>query len=140
MTAESRRRLGHLSSHWARRRTAILDAWRLAAHRDPQQTTVASLSRAQVNDRIPQVRDAFERKLRARPGGAGAPAADDEKSLEEVKHGLHRWQQGYRLEELMHEWGHLHVCLFNEIEAYAAKHPAFDRETLMYVNHQLILL
>jgi hypothetical protein len=68
---------------------------------------VHSLTRGQFNDHIPQVLDAFERKLRSRPGGAAASAADLETKKEEVKHGLHRWQQGYRLQELMREWGHL---------------------------------
>jgi hypothetical protein len=57
-----------------------------------------------------------------------------------VKHGLHRWQQGYRLQELMHEWGHLQLCIFQVVETFAAAHREFERETLMEVNHQMITL
>ena len=138
MTENTLRQLDDLSAHLAERRDAILACWREAADADPEQTTVASLTRAQFNDHIPQVLDAFERKLRARPGGNRAAAADEEKKLEDVKHGLHRWQQGYRLRELMHEWGHLHRCLFEELEQYVAARPEVGREALSAANRALI--
>jgi len=122
------------------RRKAILLAWRKASGTDPGQTTAHSLTRRQFNDHIPEVLDAFERKLRSRPGGAENRAADVQKKQEEVKHGLHRWQQGYRLQELMHEWGHLHLCLADESDAFAAIHPEFNRETLAHLNRQMITL
>jgi signal transduction histidine kinase len=119
---------------------AILDRWREAADADPEQTTVASLNRAQFNDHIPQVLDAFERQLRSRPGGDRAAAAGEETRQEDVKHGLHRWQQGYRLRELMHEWGHLHRCIFEEVEHYGSTHPEVERETLAAAHRALIVL
>ena len=122
------------------RRKAILLAWRKASGTDPGQTTAHSLTRRQFNDHIPEVLDAFERKLHSRPGGSEDREADIQKKKEEVKHGLHRWQQGYRLQELMHEWGHLHLCLFDEIDAFAAIHPEFDREMLAQVTRQMITL
>lgn len=129
-----------LSNHLAKRRKAILKAWRTAACADPEQTTSDSLTRGQFNDHIPEVLDAFERKLRSRPGSANAQAADVERKQEEVKHGLHRWQQGYRLQELMREWGCLQLCLFEELHAFAATHPKFERATLIEANRQLITL
>lgn len=129
-----------LSAYLAARRQPILEAWRAAATADPAQTTVSFLTRAQFNDHIPQLLDAFERKLRARPGGQRAAEADKDKTEEDVKHGLQRWQQGYLLTELMHEWGHLHLCLFDELEAFAAAHPEIERETFMMANRELIAL
>jgi len=131
---------GALSTYLALRRPAILEAWRAAADADPAQTTVGALTRAQFNDHIPQLLAAFERKLRARPGGNRAAAADQDKTVEDVKHGLERWQQGYRLTELMHEWGHLHLCIFAEIERFAAMHPEMDRPTLAGFHRELINL
>ncbi len=59
---------------------------------------------------------------------------------EEVKHGRHRWrEQGYRLPEVLHEWGHLQLCLFEEIRAFAATHADFGRETLAEANRQAII-
>ena len=129
-----------LTDHLAVRRKAILQAWRAMIGGDPAQTTARALSRGQLNDHIPQVLDAFERKLRSRPGGREAKAADLETKQEEVKHGLHRWQQGYRLAELMHEWGHLQICLFDELNAFASVHPEVERETMVEANRQMINL
>ena len=129
-----------LCDHFAARREAVLLAWRHAVATDPQQTTARALTRGQLNDHIPQVLDAFERLLRARAGGAEARAADAEKKQEEVKHGLHRWQQGYRSQELMREWGHLQLCLFEEINAFSAAYPECGREVLVEAHRQLIAL
>jgi signal transduction histidine kinase len=129
-----------LSDYLGQRREAILAAWRKAVDGDAVQTTAHTLTRGQLNDHIPQVLDAFEQKLRARPGGVDARAADVETKKEEVKHGLHRWQQGYRLRELMHEWGHLQLCVFEEIDAFATSQPEFARETLVEANRQMITL
>jgi signal transduction histidine kinase len=127
-----------LSIHLASRREAILRAWREAAEADVEQTTVGILTRGQFNDHIPPLLDAFENKLRARLGGARAARADQAKTQEDVKHGLERWQQGYRLGELMHEWGHLHLCLYREIEAFAALNPDTTRAVLAVAHTELI--
>lgn len=140
MTEQTHQQLSLIGAHLASRRDAILQAARVAADNDPEQTTVSSLTRAQFNDHIPFVLDAFARKLQSIPGGQREASADLERNQEEVKHGLHRWQQGYRLRELLHEWGHLHHCLFNELEAFAAAHPEIDRTTLAEANRQLISL
>jgi signal transduction histidine kinase len=129
-----------LSDYLGTQREAILRAWRTAADNDPKQTTVRALTRGQFNDHIPQVLEAFERKLRSRPGGAGDRVADYVTKREEVKHGLHRWQQGYRLQELMHEWGHLQLCLFQVVEAFASSHREFERESLVEANYEMITL
>lgn len=140
MSPSKKEQFNVLGDFLAARRPAILQAWRRAADADPMQTTGRSLTRGQFNDHIPEVLDAFERKLRSRPGGAEARAADVDSKQEEVKHGLHRWQQGYRLQELMHEWGHLQLCLFDELEVFSASRPEFDRETLVEANRQMITL
>lgn len=133
-------RFDALCDHLTKRRLHILRAWRTATEADPVHQTARALNRSQFNDHIPEVLDAFEQKLRARPGGAVADAADRDKKKEEVKHGLHRWQQGYRLQELMGEWGHLQRCLFEELAVYAAAHPRFSRASLAEVNRQMISL
>lgn len=127
-----------LSQHLSTRRDAILEAARAAARRDPQLTTADSLTRAQFRDHLPRVLHAFERKLRAGPNRESTASAEEEEKDEEIKHGLHRWQQGYQLRELLHEWGHLHHCLFDELEAFAAAHPNVERSTLAEANRHLI--
>lgn len=140
MTQTKSELLVGLSEHLRTQRDSILAAWRKASDADPGQTTVRSLTRGQFNDHIPEVLDAFEQRLRSRPGGSDAHAAGRDEKEEEGKHGLHRWQQGYRLQELIHEWGHLQLCLFEEFEAYAARHPEFEHATHAEANRQMITL
>ena len=52
--------LSALASYLHGRREAILRAWRKAIDRDPEMTTGASLPRAQLDDHIPALLDAFE--------------------------------------------------------------------------------
>ncbi len=131
--------LAALSAHLSARRDAILAAARNAARHDPRQTTVDSLTRAQFEDHLPQVLAAFEGRLRvSAQAGRQARSEDGEVNSEEIEHGLHRWQQGYRLRELLDEWGHLHRCLFDELQAFAAAHPEFDRQAQAAATRQLI--
>ncbi len=53
-------------------------------------------------------------------------------------HGLQRWQQGYKLRELLQEWGNLHRCLAREIDGFAAAHHEFKLSTLREVHDHLI--
>ena len=132
--------LAALSELLAARREGILLAWHKAARADPQQTTGRSLTTGQFLDHIPQILDAFEFKLRSRPGGVDAHAADVDKKEEVVKHGLHRWQQGYRLKELINECGHLQFCVFEELGCIAAAHPELENATFVEAHRQLLQL
>ncbi len=129
-----------LSDLFATKRDAILLAWRQADRADPDQTTGRSLTVGQFLDHIPEMLDAFEYRLRSRPGGADAKAADGDKKDEGIKHGLHRWQQGYRLQELINECGHLQICLFRELGRIAAEHPEFESATLEEAHRQIMTL
>jgi signal transduction histidine kinase len=132
--------LATLSDLLAARREAILLAWRAASHADPEQMTGRALTIGQFLDHIPEILDAFEFKLRSQPGGAADRAADLGKKKEEVKHGLHRWQQGYRLKELMSECGQLQICLFDELRDIAAAHPELSHDTFVEAYRQLLHL
>jgi signal transduction histidine kinase len=129
-----------LSDLLASRRQAILLAWRKAARADPEQMTGRALTLGQFLDHIPQILNAFELILRSRPGGVDARSAAFDKKEEEVKHGLHRWQQGYRLKELMSECGHLQSCLFEELGRIAAAHPELEPATVQEAYRQLLNL
>ena len=129
-----------LCDYFAARREAILEAWRKADRADPDQTTGRSLTLGQFLDHIPEMLNAFEYRLRSRPGGMDAVAAEATKKDEGVKHGLHRWQQGYRLQELINECGHLQVCLFDELGRCAEKNPGIEPATLAEAQRQIMAL
>jgi len=125
-----------LSDHLATRREAILHAWRKAVDADEKQTTASSLTRSQFNDHIPDILNAFERRLRSDGGGE----AEQAEKAQEVKHGVTRWHQGYRLQELMHEWGHLQLCLLGELHAFGETNPDFERAALAEAGRHLVVM
>lgn len=129
-----------IADHIAARRETILQLWRKADRKDPEQTTGRALTLAQFRDHIPEMLDAFESRLRAQSGGAAARAADAESKEAGGQHTLHRWQQGYRLQELINECGHLQLCLSNELDRVAAKDPAITTETLIEARRQIMAL
>jgi signal transduction histidine kinase len=118
---QTKAELAALATHLRARRRAILEAWRRAAQCDPTLTAIPVLSRSQFNDHIPEVLDAFERRLSAENLDRTVEAAEEQKAGA-AGHGLHRWQLGYRQREVMYEWRHLHLCLVDELERYAASH------------------
>ncbi|HEX3730245.1 MAG TPA: RsbRD N-terminal domain-containing protein, partial [Opitutaceae bacterium] len=134
MQAQPLTELAALAGHLAARQEAILEAWRVSSRADPNQTTVGFLTRSQFDDHIPHLLKAFQCRLGTRSAGANETKSD------EIKHGLQRWQQGYRLTELMHEWGHLNRVLFREIKEFAAVHPEMGQAAFAEACAQLIEL
>jgi signal transduction histidine kinase len=118
---QSSAELKALASHLAARREAILERWLKAVEGDPELASHSFLSRSQFYDHIPAVLDAFERELRAEKRSETA-AAEREQKEGASDHGLHRWQFGYNQSEVIREWGHLHLCLVDELENYASAH------------------
>lgn len=120
MTEHGQATLTALAQHLATRQEAILQAWHALADADPQLMKASRLTRAEFEDSLPVVLDAFVKVLLeiARTGEA---------EVEHVRcadeHGLQRWKHGYQLRELIREWGHLHVCLVRELEVYAQSRP-----------------
>jgi signal transduction histidine kinase len=131
--------LKRLAAHLAARRENILAAWRRAVDADPELTTASTITRAQFIDHIPAVLDAFEWRLSAEL------ATDRDRAREEQKesaaeHGLHRWQQGYNQPETMCEWGHLHLCLLEELESFQALNPGTVPDAMRTARRQLVRL
>jgi len=132
------KQLGALSRHLRAQRESILKSWRLAAEWDPVQSTARALTRAQFNDHIPPLLDAFETKLGVPPESDRGAKAEEVAQNEELKHGLQRWQQGYKLGELMQEWGFLQRCILDEIGSFARALPDITAETLLIAHSELI--
>lgn len=128
-----------LAAHLAQRRQAILSAWRRAVDLDPELTTASTITRAQFIDHIPAVLDAFERRLSAQDSTDRAQAREEQKESA-AEHGLHRWQQGYNQPETMCEWGHLHLCLLQELEQYESGGANPERGTMQIARRELVRL
>lgn len=128
-----------LASHLKSRRESILEKWRAAVKQDVALTNATTLSSAQFYDHIPSVLDSFERNLCSRSQTAAAEAAEAQKELA-ADHGLHRWHHGYNQQEVMREWGHLHLCLVSELEEYDAAHPEIAHEVMAFARLTLAQL
>jgi signal transduction histidine kinase len=119
----AREQLSALASALLERRETILAAWRVAGHATTERSIASSLSRVQFNDHIPAVLDCLGHTIQAWPGLEDATAGE-ERTERVCDHGLQRWQQGYQLRELIREWGHLQMCVADELERYAAANPS----------------
>ncbi|HEY6451211.1 MAG TPA: HAMP domain-containing sensor histidine kinase [Steroidobacteraceae bacterium] len=123
---------GHLSQH----RERILRAWHASLDADPELASFSNLSRAQFNDHIPAVLQGIEDRLRV----AGTPEESRAAALESesaAEHGSHRWQQGFDQRQTLREWGHLQVCLLDQIEDFAAARPQLDRRVMAVARRVL---
>ena len=136
---QSSAELATLASHLAAQREVILERWLEAIQSDPHLASYSFLSRSQFYNHIPTVLDAFERELRTEKLSQTAAAEKEEKEGA-ADHGLHRWQFGYNQSEVIREWGHLHLCLVDELENYAATHRDVQEGVMSYARHALATL
>ena len=121
--------LAALASHLTSRRAAILRDWRSSVDNDRELTASSSLPRTQFNDHIPELLNAFERRLHVWPRSEGA-ASEQQRKEGAASHGLQRWQQGYGLREVTREWGHLHLCLVDELTSYSTGHADLEPDVM----------
>ncbi|MEO8381031.1 MAG: HAMP domain-containing sensor histidine kinase [Acidobacteriota bacterium] len=117
--------LAALAEELFSRREAILQAWREAGESGTERSIASSLSRAQFNDHIPAVLDCLAHTIQAWPCEEDVQAGRT-RTARVCEHGLQRWQQGYQLRELIREWGHLQICVAEELERYGAAHPLLE--------------
>ena len=126
-STDKKEQRAQLAAALLERRDAILDAWRAAGDAAGQCSIASSLSRVQFNDHIPAVLDCLAHTIEGLPSDAGSEEA---RSARVCDHGLQRWQQGYPLRDLVREWGHLQLCVADELDRYAAAHPSLDPEVM----------
>ena len=128
-----------LASHLNQRRDSILATWRDEVKRDRRLTNTSALSSAQFYDHIPAILDAFERNLSARDTADVLDATEDQKDIA-AEHGLNRWHHGYNQQEVMREWGHLHLCLVGELEFYDAARLELPKDVMAFARLTLARL
>jgi signal transduction histidine kinase len=128
-----------LAQHLAARRAGILRLWQGSVARDPELTSSSGLSRSQFTDHIPQVLEAFERRLQAQDSVEKEVAFEDQKSSA-AEHGLQRWQQGYHQHETIREWSHLHYWMLCELDDYGHAHPELEPQVLPIARRALVRL
>lgn len=131
--------LSALAAHLRERREAILQAWRKSVDADPHLASASTLSRAQFIDHMPNLLDTFEERLTARNYPEKQEAAENQ-TANAAAHGLQRWQQGYNQREAARDWGHLHLCVLDEIENYESTLGPDARAVMPIARRALVRL
>jgi len=111
-----------LSAHLAARREALIQVWEKAVLDDPELKTPDSLSVTHFRDLIPRVLESFEERLKA--SGLDESVLSTEEHERVIEHGVHRWEQGFSLHELVREWQHLQLAVQEELECCTEFEPA----------------
>ncbi|GAB4036698.1 hypothetical protein GCM10028809_49730 [Spirosoma gilvum] len=108
--------LAPIAAYLLAKREIIFNTWRTRINNERLSLpTASSLARDEFNDQIPLILDALDCRLHGRP--------EESSPFEKAKeHGLHRWQKGYTLTELLQELAHLHQLLVHELDAFASAH------------------
>ena len=105
---------------------AILALWRARVEADPMIENSPRLSRAQFYDHIPDILQAFGERLLHHPMGDEQRQRESEMAHQ---HSRHRWQQGYSLKSLLHEWGDLNSIVLETLDGIALNHGGGDVAT-----------
>ena len=114
--------LSTLAARLAERREALVQVWEKAVKDDPELKTPDSLSVTHFRDLVPKVLESFENRLRSTGFDESTLASEEHERV--IEHGVHRWEQGFSLHELVREWQHLQLTVQEELERHAGIEPA----------------
>ncbi|WP_026628965.1 sensor histidine kinase [Dyadobacter alkalitolerans] len=119
-----------LAAHLRARREIILNRWRERCADDPSLSSKSSFSREEFNDQVPLLLDVLDQRLKQIE-----PTHDPIVIASE--HGVHRWQNGYALRELVIELEHLIAILIDEVDRYNLDFSKLDAANASYVYREL---
>lgn len=129
-----RDRLKAFGERLTERRGDILANWTARVTADPRLLTGASLPLAQLHDHLTALLVDFEARLCV-VGTMQREAAEDVQAGDAAAHGLHRWQQGFDLTEVVRELGRLNQTMVAEIDRCAAE-PGLEGHDLSSEVHR----
>lgn len=111
-----------LRRFFERRHDRIIEDWRTSTGEDAEMQRAHHLTRSQFLDHIPQVLELLDEYL-------GAPEVDHGYFEKQTSlHGHRRWKQGFSLEELIYDWGHLRAVLLLLTDEYFTENRHIDPE------------
>ena len=106
-----------------RERTALTEKWMNAVLGDASLVEADKLTYDQLADHLPEILDGICTALDAQDLEQAEPAIERNART----HGKVRWQQGYRIDELVHELDLFRQVLADAAEMYAESNDAFTR-------------
>jgi hypothetical protein len=113
----------NLTRYLLKHRDGIIEQFAAVARLEPKIESADRLAKEDVIDHLPKLLDSFAEDLRA-PEGAERPCKAAEFARE---HGRHRWEQHYRIDEVIREYAILRQILMFQIEQFE-KHQIFESE------------
>ncbi|MCF0050522.1 HAMP domain-containing histidine kinase [Dyadobacter sp. LJ53] len=121
---------GELAAFLRTRREVLLNKWRERCDADPLLSRKSSFSREEFNDQVPVLLDILDHRLKLmKPSNDPVEVSS--------QHGLHRWQSGYSLQELMIELEHLFAILIHEVSGFDPDYTKMDTENASHVYREL---
>lgn len=115
------------------RREAILTSWRTRCQEDPELNSKIAFSREEFNDQAPALLNILAQRLRGEKEEASPLVVAG-------GHGLHRWQRGYSLPELLTEFEHLYWVVLDEIQAFLQQGNRLSEDALSHIYRQVFKL
>ncbi|RYF49479.1 MAG: sensor histidine kinase [Cytophagaceae bacterium] len=131
--------LARLATYFDEQQESILQAWRRAVAQDERLKIVSRMGRRAFEDNVRASLNLLSQRLRqgqgflqegSTEGNPTAPWEDSQLAQHSSEHGLHRWQEGYDLRDLVLEWGHMHLCLLNTLNDFEIQHPDLERAAI----------
>ncbi len=132
--------LNDVAGQMEERRPQILEQWRARVGNDSKISGMAHLTRSQFYDHIPSILEAFLEKLRAAPANVEHVAQDAHETEMAQQHSKHRWQQGYKVQSLVREWGHLNGCVVEALDDIEVASEILSRARVLwaeFVSHNV---
>ncbi|WP_353723035.1 HAMP domain-containing sensor histidine kinase [Dyadobacter sp. 676] len=122
--------VSNLAHYLVVRRPQLLDDWHNACQADLSLNAGTSLSSKQFRNQIPLMLDMLGLRLESRDDGA-------QFNVLASNHGLHRWQKGYSLSELVAEMQHLCRLLLAQFRSFWQLQPSSDCDGMSHSYEQL---
>jgi signal transduction histidine kinase len=118
--------LSELGDYLLARREDIIGQWLQAVEQNPEISSSHHLKYKELVDHLPKLCQDLAELLKSPQSNQNR----SEVSRDARVHGKYRWQQGYRLEEVIREASIVRRILFhNWLDAYAGEVPEFEGET-----------
>lgn len=118
-----------LIEHICKRREAITKAWLRALWESPEFTTPENIPAPQLIDHVPDLFEDLAEYLR----GNGAPDTEHDARV----HGRYRWEQQFRLGEVLRELLLIRDIIIAEIERYFAEHEPSGADMSLEVRRRI---
>ncbi|MDB6149603.1 MAG: histidine kinase [Chthoniobacter sp.] len=119
-----------LAAFFCERREQITSEWLERVREERSIPASNSLPREELMDHLPNLFDHLTDQLRA-----GSPTIQQRAAARDAQaHGEHRWQQNYRLDELLREVAVLRRVFMRHLVTFQCAHPEFVGETEWSAN------